>query len=104
MDQIGGRHAQRSFDVSADTIQKGFCVLLAHILRLRCTYGLCLNSREKAGHSPSVHIVEVFLSRIALINSIVRSPTERRTELLVGVRGKRRAKGHRREGDSDGFV
>jgi hypothetical protein len=27
MDQIGGRHAQRSFDISADTIQKGLDIL-----------------------------------------------------------------------------
>jgi hypothetical protein len=27
MDQIGGRHAQRSFDVSSDAIQKDFAIL-----------------------------------------------------------------------------
>ncbi len=31
MDQIGGRHAQRSFNISADTIQKGLDVLFGRL-------------------------------------------------------------------------
>jgi hypothetical protein len=31
MDQIGGGHAQRSFDVSADTIQKGLAILFGRL-------------------------------------------------------------------------
>src|SRR5216683_3003199 len=33
-DQIGGRHAQRSFDVSADTIQKGLAILFGRLFPL----------------------------------------------------------------------
>jgi hypothetical protein len=31
MDQIGGRHSQRSFDISADTIQKGLAILFGRL-------------------------------------------------------------------------
>jgi hypothetical protein len=31
MDQIGGRHAQRGFDVSADAIQKGLDILFGRL-------------------------------------------------------------------------
>src|SRR5882724_6749088 len=31
MDQISGRHTQRSFDVSADTIQKGLAILFGRL-------------------------------------------------------------------------